>query len=109
MARMFSRWNHGAEQTKSIKRAHLQLSTEGFGDVGNGGVGVRLINPEHHTEMGILFTEPLTFVLPCFQALLQIVLIRHAAVHCYKPRRRSYPMNEAINQPLLRPQYLSPI
>jgi hypothetical protein len=42
-----------------------------------------LINPEHRTEMRILFTEPLTFILRCFQALLEIVLIGHAAAHCY--------------------------
>src|SRR5207244_11471281 len=49
----------------------------------------------------------------CFQALLEIVLIRHAAAHCYKPRGRSYPRNEAIKRPILRPQQygsdLSPI
>lgn len=39
----------------------------------NGLVVVRLINPEHRTETRILFTEPLAFILLCFQALLKIV------------------------------------
>ena len=62
-----------------------------------------MINPEHRTEMRVLFTKPSAFLLHCFQALLNIVLIRHAAVHCYKLRGRSYPRNEAIKQLILCP------
>jgi len=66
-------------------------------------LGGRLINPEHRTETRVLFTKPSAFLLYCFQALLNIVLIRHAAVHCYELRGRSYPRNEAIKQPILCP------
>jgi hypothetical protein len=38
--------------------------------------------------------------------LLNIVLIRHAAVHCYEVRGRSYPRNEALKQPILCPMNL---
>ena len=69
----------------------------------DGFFGGRLINPEHRTEMRILFTKPSAFLLHCFQALLNIVLIRHAAVHYYELRGRSYPRNEAIKQPILCP------
>ena len=62
-----------------------------------------MIDPEHRAETHILFTKPLAFLLHCFQALLNIVLTRHVAVHCYKFQGRSYPRNEAIKRPILRP------
>jgi len=54
--------------------------------------------------MCILFTEPLAFILHCFQALLEIVLIRHAAVHCYKLREDLIRGTKRIKRPILRPQ-----
>src|SRR6267142_2347578 len=36
-----------------------------------------------------------------FKRSWEIVLIRHAAVHCYKLRGRSYPRNEAIKKWIL--------
>jgi hypothetical protein len=39
-------------------------------------------------------------VTRALKALLEIVLIRHAAVHCYKLRGRSYPRNETIKRPV---------
>jgi hypothetical protein len=72
----------------------------------NGFFGERLINPEHRTEIRVLFTKPSAFLLHCFQALLNIVLLMHAAVHCYALRGRSYPRNEAIKQPILCPMNL---
>lgn len=48
------------------------------------------------TEMHILCTEPLAFILRALKALLEIVLIRMRLFIAIKIRGRSYPRNEAI-------------
>src|SRR6266404_581270 len=74
--------------------------------LGNGFTGERMINPKYGPEPLILFTKPVTLLMRCFQAHLNIVLTSRVALDWHMFPRRFYPRTETNEQLILHPHKL---